>query len=263
MSHWEILAAVIVVLFLVARFAPRLWRIISRMFAAAVFIAASFVALAGMAVLMNNETIFEQPGVAARVRRFLTVNSAATSKEGLGSATCAFDKTAPKQAQPSSSQAKTAAVQTSAAAEAPKTAGGAQTAGTQPLQEDEDYYPELATRGYPGIPRTKLFQMALATVKGLTEWRVVNADPRSGSIDCVYTTRIFGFEDDVRIRVTPKDEIELCSQSKIGEPDSTSPLGFFPGDFGANIGHIKEFYAALQPQVDAYYNLMQEREQRN
>jgi hypothetical protein len=27
----------------------------------------------------------------------------------------------------------------------------------------------------------------------------------------------------------------------------------FSGDFGANIGHIKEFYAAIEPKVDQAY----------
>ncbi len=116
------------------------------------------------------------------------------------------------------------------------------------------------TRGFPGIPRQKLFELSQQTVNSLGGWKVVRADPRSFTLDCLYTTRIFGWQDDVRITVTPRGEIDLCSRSEIGLPGSTSWLRFFPGDLGANIGHIKQFYETLEPRMDEVYKQEQERQ---
>jgi hypothetical protein len=69
----------------------------------------------------------------------------------------------------------------------------------------------------------------------------------------VYHTRVLGLLDDVRIVVTPRSEVDVCSRSRFGEPDSQSPLSAFHGDFGSNIGRIKEFYLALAPAADAAY----------
>jgi hypothetical protein len=64
----------------------------------------------------------------------------------------------------------------------------------------------------------------------------------------------------VRITVTPKGDVELCSRSGTERKGSTSLLGVFPGDFGANIGHIKQFYETLEPKMDEVYKEEQEKE---
>jgi hypothetical protein len=79
-------------------------------------------------------------------------------------------------------------------------------------------------------------------------------------LNCVYTRQVFGIQDDIRIAVTPRSEVALCSQSRSGEPESGSLLGFFPGDFGANMGHIKQFYAALKEKTDQYCNELIEKQ---
>ncbi len=256
MNWLEIFALIVVLLFVIARFAPRAWKVIAIFLQLGIFLGATCVALAGAALFMNNETIFEAPGVAARAERFLTVNWAATSKKGLGSATCSMDQPE-KQTNVPAHRAAAAS-----AAESSKTAApAAQTSGQQPPAEEEDYYPELQTRGYPGIPRAKLFQMAVDAVKSLAGWTILKSEPRTGSIECVYTSRIFGLQDDVRIRVTPRNDIELCSRSTLGQGVSSSIFRLFPGDFGANIGHIKQFYAAIQPLADAFYAKEESRQQ--
>lgn len=131
--------------------------------------------------------------------------------------------------------------------------------------EEEDSYDELVTHNYvcaegDPIPRDKLFQMAQETVAELDGWKLINSDPRSGILNCVYTTRILAFQDDIKILVTPKTDIELCSQSKVGEPDSTSLARFFRGDFGANMGHIKQFYLAFQPKADQFCKQLEEKQ---
>ncbi len=97
-------------------------------------------------------------------------------------------------------------------------------------------------------------------VNSLGGWKIVKADPRSGTLECIYTSRILGEEDDIRITVTPKGEVQLCSRSGTARPNSTSLLRFFPGDFGANIGHIKQFYETLEPKMDEVYKEEQEKQ---
>ena len=52
----------------------------------------------------------------------------------------------------------------------------------------------------------------------------------------------------------------MCSLSGLARPDATSILRYFPGDLGANIGHIKEFYEALEPKMDEVYKEEQDSE---
>jgi hypothetical protein len=125
---------------------------------------------------------------------------------------------------------------------------------------EDDVFPELIRRSFPGLPRQKLFQLAQETVNSLGGWKIVKADPRTYTLDCIYKTRIFGWEDDVKITVQPSGDIDICSRSGTARPDSTSMLRSFPGDFGANIGHIKEFYEVLEPKMDEVYKEEQDKE---
>ena len=64
----------------------------------------------------------------------------------------------------------------------------------------------------------------------------------------------------MRITIDPSGDIEVCSRSGLARPDATSILRFFPGDLGANIGHIKEFYEALEPKMDEVYKEEQDKQ---
>jgi uncharacterized protein (DUF1499 family) len=227
-------------------------RIVARVISVTVAVLAILGSIAGAAILMNNVTIYDSPGVAARVLRFLSVDWAATSADGLSLAPCAHGW-ADGHIQPA--PARSAANAAGAARESRGRVAGkaAAAAAPTPAASEEEAVPELVRHGYPGISRGKLFELANATVSQLGGWKIVNADPRAGVLDCVYTTRIFRWEDDVRIIVSANSEIDLCSRSRVGAPDSGSWLGIFPGDFAANVGHIKEFYEALEPRVDAFY----------
>ena len=219
-----------------------------------------FLAMAGVAILMNNETIFDHPSAQQRMVRFVARNSAATSENGWGDAPCSFDKPAKEE----DTQAKTKkkqdeAAQTAAAAGAQGTAQPTATPTPSPEDIQANLYDELMTRNYIcegdtpiAIGRAKLTEFVQQTIAELNGWKLINIDQRTGIIYCVHTSRILGLEDDVRILVTPKSDVEICSQSKSGEPQSGSLLGFFPGDFGANMGHIKQFYAAMKDKADAY-----------
>ena len=239
-----------------------------------------FLAVAGTAILMNNETIFDRPGAKMRAVRFLTQNSAATSEKGWGDAPCVFDKPAAEQrAKEDEARAKLKKKQDEAArvaAQAGAPGGTPQPSGTpeptatptpSPEEIEANLYDELMTRNYicegdtpVAIGRAKLLEFVQQTIAELKGWKLINIDQRTGILYCVYTTRIFGFEDDVRIAITPKSEVEICSRSKVGEPESGSLLGFFPGDFGANMGHIKQFYAALKEKTDRYCKELEEKQ---
>ena len=235
-------------------FVRRVFGLIIRL---AFFLIPAAVAAAGVAMIMNDETIFERPGIEQRVVRFVTMNSAAASLSGSGSVICQMDNQ-PQGVTP----AETAPHQRIAKEEAASKPPTERTpmAIATPASID-DVYPELLRRGYPGISRKKLFQVSLDTINSLGGWKIVKADPRNGTIDCIYTSRIFKFDDDVRITVQPSGEIDACARSGLARPDATSMLRYFPGDLGASVGHIKEFYEALEPQMDEVYK--EEQDQQN
>jgi Protein of unknown function (DUF1499) len=233
-------AVLVIVLLALSAFFRKLLAVTIRL---AIFLGLSSIAIGATAVLINGETIFAPPGTTARVTRFLTVDYAATSRKGLGDVACAAGQ---------EGGAARAAPESGAKPDRPQAPALAAPASA------ENLYPELVTRGYPGIGPARLFEMARDTVNGLRGWKVIRSDPSAGTLDCLYTSRIFGFEDNIKLVVTPFNEIEVCSRSKAGTPGSDLWPGFFHGDFGANMGNIKEFYAALEPRVDAVYRTRQQ-----
>ncbi|HYA34734.1 MAG TPA: DUF1499 domain-containing protein [Candidatus Binataceae bacterium] len=254
MTLWLILGIVVAVVALLI-FVRVLRVIIGLALRLVIVVGAIVAAVGGVAMLMNNETIFEQPGTWARIARFLTVNAAATSDKGLGTAVCYSERAGSGgQSVPRKSAEKTLTIPQASPSATPTPPPGV-------ASIEENVYPELVTRGYPGISRDKLFQMAQDSVNEMGGWKIIKSDARAGTLDCIYVSRILGFEDAIKIFVSPRSDIELCSHSKIGEPDASSLIGsLFHGDFGANIGHIKQFYTEMQPKVDALYKA-REREQ--
>ena len=220
-----------------------------------VFVGAMAVIIGGTAILMNNVSLAEPPSAAVRLQRFLTVNWAATSDKGDGAAACA-DPAELAARQPAGAEhrerhhVRRTAAHADAEPAAPPTATPAEGAGGS---EAEPGFPELVRNAYPGIPPARLMQIAASTAAGLPGWQVVSSDLKTRTINAVYHTRLLGFADDVRIIVTPRSEIDVCSRSRVGEPGSQSTLSALHGDFGANIGHIKEFYLALAPAADEAY----------
>jgi hypothetical protein len=233
--HLNLIIIAAVVLLMI--FLPFFRRLVFALVRITIALIAAFVAIAGISMLLNNETIFEKPGARARIIRFLTQNRAATSEKGLGTATCKW---------PDEPAATTSPVPAAGETPAPG--------------ENDDVYPELITRSFPGISRQKLFDLSQQVVNSLGGWKIVKSDPRAGILQCLYTSRIVGAEDDVRITVAPKGDIDLCARSGTERPGSTSLLGIFPGDFGANIGNIKQFYETLEPKMDQVYKEEQEKE---
>jgi hypothetical protein len=247
-----VIAVVVIAAFI---FVPFLRRLLGLLIRLAIFAVGVAIAVAGISMILNNETIFERPGFGQRVVRFVTMNSAASSTTGSGSVTC--DMSAPQAApSPAAKEPHKRAAAKEAASQQPKTRNEIG-AGPAPL---EDIYPELIVRSFPGIPRETLFKLSQDTVNSLGGWKIVKADPATGTLDCIYTSRFFKFEDDVRITVEPSGQIDVCSRSGMARPEQTSLLRYFPGDLGANVGHIKEFYEALEPKMDEVYKEQQEKE---
>ncbi len=224
----------------------------------AVFVGAMAIIIGGSAILMNNVSLAGPPNAAVRLHRYLTVNWAATSDKGDGAAACA-DPAELAARQPAGAEHRerrhlrrtsAATDAKSAAAPAANPSAGVSGAGDGEAQPG---FPELVRNSYPGIPPARLMQVVASTVSGLPGWQIVKSDPKTLTINAVYHTRLLGFTDDVRIIVTPRSEVDLCSRSRVGEPGSQSPFGMMHGDFGANIGHIKEFYLALAPAADEAY----------
>ncbi len=238
-------------------FVPILRRFLGLIVRLAIFFLAVAVALAGVTMILNNETIFERPGLQQRVVRFVTMNSAAASTTGSGSVTCQMEGQPQSAPSPAASGSHKHAAKKEGAPEPKATRVDVANAEPAPL---DDVFPELIRRGYPGISRQKLFQLSQDTVNSLGGWKIVKAHPGNFTIDCIYTSRIFKLEDDVRIAIDPSGEIEVCSRSGLARPDTTSILRYFPGDLGANIAHIKEFYEALEPNMDEIYKEEQDKE---
>jgi len=246
----EIIIAVVVLAGVI--FIPILRRLLGLIIRLAIFFVAVGIVAAGITMILNNETIFERPGLGQRVERFLTMNSAAASQTGSGSVTCVMESPPPPP--------PTAA----AAHKRPKKEPELQTTRNDVSKAEpaplDDVFPELIRRSFPGISREKLFQLSTDTVNSLGGWRIDKSSPSNYTLNCIYTSRIFKLEDDVRISIDPSGDIEVCARSGLARPQTTSMLRYFPGDLGSNIGHIKQFYETLEPKMDEVYKEEQDKQ---
>jgi len=238
-------------------FIPVLRRLLGLIIRLAIFFAAVAVVAAGVTMILNNETIFERPGFSQRVVRFVRMNSAAASATGSGSVTCVMENPPPAAPTAAATAPHKKAAKREGAAGPQTTRNDVSNASPAPL---DDVFPELIRRGYPGISRDKLFKLSQDTVNSLGGWRIVKSSPSNFTLDCIYTSRFFKFEDDVRITMDPSGDIEVCSRSGLARPGTTSILRYFPGDLGANVGHIKQFYEALEPKMDEVYKEEQDKQ---
>ncbi len=232
---------------------------VGTLFRILVFFGAVTVIAVGSAILMNNVSLAGPPSPAVRLYRFLTVNWAATSEKGDGAATCADPQTLAA-LQPVDVEhherrhQRRVAVPTNVAAGSSSPRGAVDSAPR--AERTEQDFPELVRNSYPGIPPERLMQLAASTVSALPGWELVNTDAKTLTVNARYHTRVFDFVDDIRIIVTPRSEVDLCSRSRTGE-DARWPMNLLHADFGANLGHIKEFYLALAPAVNEAYRQLE------
>src|SRR5438445_16820 len=98
-------------------------------------------------------------------------------------------------------------------------------------------YPDLAALALP-IPAGRAFGVAHRTAAGMPAWEITAIDSAAGRIEATATTRWFGFEDDIVIRVTPRGTdssvVDMRSKSRVGK-----------SDVGANGARIRTYLAAL------------------
>jgi uncharacterized protein (DUF1499 family) len=107
--------------------------------------------------------------------------------------------------------------------------------------------PEVAAQqkqGYPDIvplllsvPPDRALARAEAAARALG-WEIVAAAPAEGRLEATATTRWFGFQDDIVVRVTPApggSQVDIRSVSRVGK-----------SDLGANARRIRAFLAALR-----------------
>jgi uncharacterized protein (DUF1499 family) len=83
------------------------------------------------------------------------------------------------------------------------------------------------------------FSHAKATAAQMPSWVVTFSDPATGMIEAVATTAVFGFQDDIVIRVRP----DAGGQGSIVDLRSKSRDG--KGDLGANANRIRAFVTRL------------------
>jgi uncharacterized protein (DUF1499 family) len=103
-------------------------------------------------------------------------------------------------------------------------------------QQQREGYPDLAPVTLP-MPLAQAFDRALAAAQD-AGWRIVTADRASGRIEATDTTRWFGFEDDIVVRLTPwgsGTRVDVRSVSRVGR-----------GDVGTNARRIRSYLAELQ-----------------
>jgi hypothetical protein len=100
-------------------------------------------------------------------------------------------------------------------------------------------YPDLRPLDLP-LPVDDAFAAALALVEA-RGWEVLSADPAESQIEAIATSRLFGFEDEVAIRVTETDtgtRVDMRSRSRLGQIDR-----------GANARRIEAYLADLETRA--------------
>lgn len=102
-------------------------------------------------------------------------------------------------------------------------------------------YPELTPQYYSADP-DRIFEEAHQVVVDLDRWEIVGGEVSERRLEAERQTRVFGFVDDVTIRVEPVTEqitrVRLRSASRVGE-----------ADFGQNARNIREFLTEIDERL--------------
>lgn len=113
--------------------------------------------------------------------------------------------------------------------------------GAAVAQQQRAAYPDLAPLTVAMAPPA-LFELALklAQERGLA---VIASDAAEGRIEAVATSRLFGFVDEVAIRITPEgsgSRVDMRSRSRIGQMDR-----------GVNARRIRDVLSALKTRAQS------------
>jgi hypothetical protein len=113
-----------------------------------------------------------------------------------------------------------------------------------PMEYPKDKFAKLQKSGYPDLKSLKLkqpiknvFQKVLKIVK-INRWELISEDIEEGQIEAISTSLLFGFKDEIVIRMKKKDDItivDIRSRSRIGQIDR-----------GVNARRIRSLIKALQ-----------------
>ncbi len=109
-------------------------------------------------------------------------------------------------------------------------------AGAELAKTQKQAYPDIAPV-VSTLSKADAFNRSLQTVDSLG-WTLLAEDADSGRIEAYEKSKLFGFVDDVVIRVRATEDgsrIDVRSVSRIGQ-----------GDLGANANRIRRFITALQ-----------------
>ena len=102
-------------------------------------------------------------------------------------------------------------------------------------------YPELESL-VVGLPPARAVDQAGAVVEDLG-WELVAVDPQAGLVEATDATMMFGFKDDIVVRVRPDGDgarVDVRSVSRVGV-----------GDLGANAARVRAFLARLAVRAAA------------
>lgn len=119
----------------------------------------------------------------------------------------------------------------------------AHTGALNPVEYGGSSVAALQQQSFPDITPLRLdmpppaaFDRALAAVRAMN-WELVAADPSAGRIEATDTTALFGFKDDVVVRVQPDgtgSRIDVRSLSRVGG-----------GDLGTNAKRVRAYLQRL------------------
>lgn len=111
--------------------------------------------------------------------------------------------------------------------------------GAKVAAQQRAAYPDLAPLKL-AIPPNEAFESALAAAK-YSGWEIVASVPEEGRIEATAKTRLYGFTDEVAVRIKPADggsQVDVRSRSRVGRIDR-----------GANAKRIRAYLAALDKRV--------------
>ena len=100
-------------------------------------------------------------------------------------------------------------------------------------------YPDVATIVTPA-PADKAFETAKGTLLDMG-LEIIDADPAQGRVEAVATSLLFGFKDDVVVRVAAAADgthVDMRSKSRVGR-----------NDFGMNAKRIRTFTAKMRVKL--------------
>jgi uncharacterized protein (DUF1499 family) len=105
--------------------------------------------------------------------------------------------------------------------------------------------PDLAPIALANVAPAAAFTEVETVAAGMPSWHITRRDPAAGELEAVATTALFGFQDDVAIRVRPDpssggSRVDVRSKSRDGQ-----------GDMGTNAARIRTFRDALAARVAA------------